>query len=339
MRSFPSILSIAFAACAALCFPAAWCAPTFTSGPSVSQNPSFYGQTLTFTAAATDGNFIVGYSWDFGDESNATGASVTHMFPGATTFTVTVKASSVNGNTSATLTVNVVAPVIGEGPDSDGDGFSDSYEKAVGSDPNDPKSTPLGGAPATPPSAGLSLKVTKGQFKLTFNGKGTNSIKLSGTIQAPSTFTGANRKFLVSVGNYSFPFSLSAKGKSSVGKSSMTVATKGKAVKGTSARLGTGIMEYNWNVTISEPKVEDPLPYPFEPPATEPQIPDLDQIGILAGLELFGFIDEDLKSELTPFGCPFWMFDDEGDFFDFLMYLNYKAEQGKSGSASLTKAP
>ena len=70
------------------------------------------GATFTFTNNATDSDgSIVSYDWDFGDGSTATGASPSHTFSAAGTFTVTLLVTDDGGETAkATKTVTITAP-------------------------------------------------------------------------------------------------------------------------------------------------------------------------------------------------------------------------------------
>ncbi len=75
-------------------------APTNLTSSS-SPYPASIGQTVTFTANATDpGGLPLSYSWAFGDGATTTGNPVTHVYTSANTYTVTVTAS--NGSLSTT---------------------------------------------------------------------------------------------------------------------------------------------------------------------------------------------------------------------------------------------
>jgi PKD repeat protein len=59
-------------------------------------------QTVTFTASATGGSPPYSYGWVFGDGSSATGASTTHTYTRAGTYTVMLNVTDSNGSTTST---------------------------------------------------------------------------------------------------------------------------------------------------------------------------------------------------------------------------------------------
>jgi len=73
------------------------------NAPTVScPTSSISGLTVTFTAVASDSDgSIASVSWDFGDGTTGTGASVTHTYPSAATYTI-VNYVVDNGGSSAT---------------------------------------------------------------------------------------------------------------------------------------------------------------------------------------------------------------------------------------------
>jgi hypothetical protein len=77
-----------------------------------SPDPAEIGETITFGASATDWNGDdLAYSWDFGDETFATGDSVTHEYPTDGTYTATVAVSDWLDLVQATVEVTVARPV------------------------------------------------------------------------------------------------------------------------------------------------------------------------------------------------------------------------------------
>jgi PKD repeat protein len=58
------------------------------------------GNAVAFTGSATGGKAPYSYSWTFGDGASATGASPTHTFPKAGTYSVTVTVTDSNSSTT-----------------------------------------------------------------------------------------------------------------------------------------------------------------------------------------------------------------------------------------------
>jgi hypothetical protein len=202
--------------------------PVLTSNPTATPSTAGVGQTVTFTAPATDAdNDTLTYTWDFGDGTTGTGASPTHAYTAAGTFTVKLTITDGNagasGTLTGTLTAVVLAPILGTGNDSDGDGFSDSFEIAAGTDPNDPTSNSLGGAHATAPAP---LTVTVLQIKLNFKKANSDSISLSGTLPIPAGYNPAGKTVTVDVGGVVKSIILDAKGRSPKGNNSFKSGIK-----------------------------------------------------------------------------------------------------------------
>ncbi len=78
-------------------------ATSFTFAPS----KPMVGETVTFSGSAKSGTPPYNFSWDFGDGSNGTDATVTHAFASAGTFSVTLTATD-SANSTATATKSVV---------------------------------------------------------------------------------------------------------------------------------------------------------------------------------------------------------------------------------------
>jgi len=78
----------------------------------VSANAVLAGKTVVFDAGrSSDDVAVVRWSWDFGDGAAADGRTVTHPFPVAGSFEVTLVVTDAAGNeASATTTIRVAAP-------------------------------------------------------------------------------------------------------------------------------------------------------------------------------------------------------------------------------------
>lgn len=189
------------------------------------------GQQVTFSVPAGVPGVPLTYTWNFGDGSSGMGATVSHTFASAGSYSVTVNVTDGlggSGNGAATQTVN--APLIGSGNDSDGDGFSDGFENLVGTNPSDAAST-ITGQPAGAGSI-LPLTVSKASIKLNFAKSGSDTIQFSGTLSVPAGFTLGGAKVSLDVSGVSRTFSLDAKGSAKAADGSAfklsAKATKGK---------------------------------------------------------------------------------------------------------------
>lgn len=200
------------------------------SAASAAPNPAGTGQTVTFNVSASGSG--VSYSWDFGDGSTGQGATATHAYATAGTYSAQVTVSENSGlSVNSALQITVVAPIIGTGLDSDGDGFSDVFESGAGSDPNDPASTPVGnGFEPAAPQVPETLVLIKPKISLIFTRPLSDTIKFGGRVHIPAGFSPLNQKVVVDVGGVFKAFTLNAKGKGNAGSNTFKIRIK--AAKG-----------------------------------------------------------------------------------------------------------
>jgi len=131
---------------------------------------------------------------------------------GSGTFAYRVKAVHTTDDVySAPLAVSVggSGSTNPENIDSDGDGFPDPVETALGTSTTDGGATPFGGIPAT--NAQI-LTVTKAQIGLSFKTAGKDSFSLAGTLPAAATLTLENKQVIVDFGGLVRVFTLTDKG-------------------------------------------------------------------------------------------------------------------------------
>ncbi len=200
--------------------------PVVASGPTATPAAAGTGQSIAFSVSATDPeNGLLVFVWNFGDGSNAGGASPTHSYEAAGKYTASVTVSDGTNSVSGSVMVDIKAPVIGSGKDSDGDGFSDAFELAAGSSISDSTSTPSG-KPADANNIG-TLQVDKLSIKLNF-AKHTDSIILSGAVDVPAGFNPNVQKVTVDVGGVTNTFILSEKAADKDDDGSIKIGVKAK---------------------------------------------------------------------------------------------------------------
>jgi hypothetical protein len=117
--------------------------------------------------------------------------------------------------------------LVGFGPDSDGDGFSDSFETAAGTDPNNAASTPLNGQPVTTTTI-QPLTLTTTAIKLNFATTGSDSILLSGTLNVPAGFVANGQNLIFDIGGVTKKLTLLDNGSAQNGSDSLKLAIKAK---------------------------------------------------------------------------------------------------------------
>lgn len=197
--------------------------PVVTSDPAASPNPASAGQTVTLTVAAADvDNDPLTFDWSFGDGTFGSGASTSHIYAMPGVFNATVVVTDSQGQTVIKGTqVTVNNPLVGDGIDKDGDGFSNTFETAAGSDPLITASTPTGAPIALQP-----LVVSKLGINLNFAKLNLDGITLGGTVTVPTSFAPMGKIVVFDVGGVTQAFTLSSKGKGLIGKNSCSFGVK-----------------------------------------------------------------------------------------------------------------
>jgi hypothetical protein len=87
--------------------------PSITSPATAMPNPALAGESISFTVAASDPNGgTLTYTWDFGDATSGSGASVPHIYPSPGTYTATVTVTDAFGAKASSSTAVTVNPAI-----------------------------------------------------------------------------------------------------------------------------------------------------------------------------------------------------------------------------------
>lgn len=166
----------------------------------------------------------------FVDHGNGTATlSGTPGAGSAGVYNLTITATNLGGSMQQNFTLTIITPppVVGSGIDSDGDGFSDAFETAVGTNPLDASSTPFGGLKAPPP---IPLTLTSASISLNFAKDSSDTIKLSGVVNIPAGFAPLGNKVFLDVGGVVNSFTLDGKGSAKSGTDSLKISIK--AAKG-----------------------------------------------------------------------------------------------------------
>jgi PKD repeat protein len=179
-------------------------APAFTSNPTATPALANAGDTVSFTASATDADGdMLYFTWDFGDGSTGIGASASHVYTAAGHYTV--KCNVTDGTDTTTRTVNVAIN------DAGGTGQDASQ-----------------------------FHVLKALFKFNFAAKKKDSMSMSGSIPVPSNFSPTDKIVVLDIGNYEASFTLDAKGKGKTASGDI-IALAGKLKSGV---YQTGVVKF-----------------------------------------------------------------------------------------------
>ncbi|HEY3324669.1 MAG TPA: CAP domain-containing protein [Planctomycetota bacterium] len=194
--------------------------PAITSSLSASGT---VGDTFSYQITATNTPTTFGASpLPAGLSISGSTISGTPTTAGQTNVTITAGNSA--GSDSKTLVITINSTFVSNSTiDSDGDGFPNEIETALGTDPNNANSTPFGGSPAGTPQP---LTISKLSIKLNFIKGASDGIQLSGLLPVPQGFVIANQQVMVDVGGVVKSFALSSKGASLPGLSTFKLKVK-----------------------------------------------------------------------------------------------------------------
>jgi len=198
--------------------------PVVVSALNANPNPAIVGTPVTLSSTVTDGSTIH-WVWDFGDGTvnDGTVGSLTHTFSPVGTYTVTLTTTdAVNLSVVQTISV-VIIPAPSNPHDSDGDGFPDELETALGTDPSKISSSPFGSVAIPAP-----LTITSLSTSLNFKQSNKDSLILKGTLTLPNGTILTGLVCGVDVGGAVQVFTLNSKGmaKTATGQFTLKVSKK-----------------------------------------------------------------------------------------------------------------
>ncbi|HEY3319305.1 MAG TPA: LamG-like jellyroll fold domain-containing protein [Planctomycetota bacterium] len=213
--------------------------PEISSAATANPNPANVGESVQFSCSASD-VLTLTYAWTFGDGTTATGSAASHAFSPSGTYAVQLTITNSAGASvtqSLSLQVNPAGAAEPAKTDSDGDGFGDQLEAAMGTDPMSAASTPFEGAAATSEQPIADVKLS---IKLNFAKPGNDAIGVSGTMIVPETamLSGA---FDIVVGGVAAKFTLQ-NGAAKTATGAVKLSAKGKGFHSAkfSAKLSKG---------------------------------------------------------------------------------------------------
>ncbi len=150
--------------------------PVIQSAATAQPNPATVGQNVTLSVSASDpASLPLTYTWDFGDGTAGTGASVIHAYSTAGAFTAAVTVA--NGGSSSTSSVIEIVTVSGT---------------------------------ITPPSEPMTI--TKQRLKAANPSTGKDTVQLTGSFTLPTGTTSLAGMLTFSVGGVSQNFTLASSG-------------------------------------------------------------------------------------------------------------------------------
>jgi hypothetical protein len=184
------------------------------------------GIAMSYTIAANGSGTITFGATGLPSFLTLNGAVISGTPTIAGSFAITLTATNGSTSDSKTLVLTVLPATASNSEiDSDGDGFSDELETALGTSPSSSASTPFGGAPAGIPQ---TLTLPKLALSLNFSKSGSDQISGSGTLPVPDGFVVAGQVVAIDIGGAVVSFTLDARGKSPKGINSFALQVRAK---------------------------------------------------------------------------------------------------------------
>jgi len=141
-------------------------------------------------------------------------------------YMVGLSATNAFGSQQQTLTILIKSN--SPSGDSDGDGFSDELEDALGTSSGNPASTPFGGKAAGVPQV---LSVKRLGIRLNFGRDNMDSLTMQGTLPLPAGFSAGGKEAVINIGGVIRRFTLNAKGASPRGDDTFKLLYRGSAAQ------------------------------------------------------------------------------------------------------------
>ncbi|HYG75847.1 MAG TPA: ELWxxDGT repeat protein [Planctomycetota bacterium] len=228
-------------------------APSITSSLAVSAQAS---SKLNYTITATGSSPITYTATNLPSGITLTSGVLSGTLTEIGSFTITLTATNQLGSDTKTLVLSVDAIGAAAGAsnselDSDGDGFSDEFEKSQNTSELNAGVTPLGTQTVTAPE---SLFITKLGLTLAFGKPGTSSLSLSGILVVPNGFTISGSKVVVDVGGVIQTYTLDSKGSSKVGNDALKMSIKASkgVVAAQSSKFSVTSKAGSWEAKLSD---------------------------------------------------------------------------------------
>ena len=183
--------------------------PVIYSPPHALPNPAFVGQSVAFSAAATEaGNAKLVYTWDFGDGATSVWTAPTHSYtaPGAYTVTLTVTDETLQ-STTASLLVTI----------------------------NGGNNGPSG---PSQPANSTALIVSKLHATVNFKMSSRDTLQINGSLPAGYSLGAISGQPLIfTIGDVTMTFSLNSRGQGKTAASSVTLLKPRSGSNGFSVKL------------------------------------------------------------------------------------------------------